>query len=125
MSLCFSLLNNSSTFAPLNNIFPMKNTFLAIISLISVTLHGQYYYNDIIATQEIAGKMKTYLAANVQSVTATGLDPQGRKTTDFNEWQDIQANGPVLKVTRRHGQDLNRVYYTFDNKTMLINTRDS
>jgi hypothetical protein len=103
----------------------MKNILLSFILLVSVSLNAQYYYNDIIGTQEINSKMKVYLAAKVQSVTATGYDQQGVKSTDFNEWQDVQANGSVLKVTTRNGQNVTRTYYQFDNKTRLINTRDS
>ncbi|MDP4262308.1 MAG: hypothetical protein Q8941_07230 [Bacteroidota bacterium] len=103
----------------------MKNTLVIISLFISVSLHAQYYYNDLPGTQEINNKMKAYLSARVQSVTATGYDPQGVKTTDFNEWQEVQANGPVLKITTRNGQTVTRVYYQFDNKTRLISTRDS
>jgi hypothetical protein len=69
--------------------------------------------------------MKTYLAAKVQSVTATGYDPTGSKSPDFNEWQEVQANGPVLKITTRNGQAVTRTYYQFDNKMRVINARDS
>lgn len=103
----------------------MKNTFLVIASLLSTSLYSQYYYNDIIGTQEINSRIKTYIAAKVQSVTATGFDAQGRKTTDFNEWQDIQSNGTILKITTRNGQTVNRVYYQFDDKSRLISSRDS
>jgi hypothetical protein len=103
----------------------MKNILLSITLLISVSTQAQYYYNDIIGTQEITAKMKAFIAAKVQSVIANGYDPRGAKTTDFNEWQDVQANGTILKVTSRDGQNANRVYYQFDTKTRLANTRDS
>jgi hypothetical protein len=103
----------------------MKNIFLVIILLVSATLNAQYYYNDIIGTQETTSKMKTFLAAKVQSVTAAGYDPQGTKSTDFNEWQDVQANGSILKITTRNGQTVTRLYYRFDNTTRLVNSRDS
>ena len=103
----------------------MKNIVFLAASLISVSLNAQYYYNDIIGTQEINNKMKTYLSAKVQSVTATGYDPMGTKSPDFNEWQDVQANGSVLKITTRTGQDVARTYYQFDNNIRLISARDS
>jgi hypothetical protein len=103
----------------------MKNIFLLIVSMVSLTLKAQYYYDDIIGTQEINNKMKSYLAAKVQSVTAAGYDPQGNKTTDFNEWQDVQTNNSVLKITTRNGQSVTRTYYQFDDKTRVINARDS
>jgi hypothetical protein len=103
----------------------MKNMPLVVLLLLSATLHAQYYYNDIIATKETNGRMKAYIAAHVQSVTAAGYDPRGAKTADFNEWQDVQANGSTLKITTRNGQSISRTYYRFDNKTRLISARDS
>ena len=103
----------------------MKNILLLIASLVSLTLKAQYYYNDIIGTQEINKRMKTYVTAKVHSVTAAGYDPMGNKSPDFNEWQDVQANGSVLKITTRNGQAVTRTYYQFDDKTRLINARDS
>jgi len=103
----------------------MKNILLVALSLVSVSLNAQYYYDDIVGTRDINNKMKTYLAAKVKSVTATGYDPQGSKTNEFNEWQDVQANGTVLKLTTRNGQSVARTYYQFDNRTRLISARDS
>jgi hypothetical protein len=103
----------------------MKNLFLAIFSLVTAELHAQYYYNDIIGTKEINTKMKAYLATKVKSVTAAGYDHRGVKTTDFNEWQDVQENGSVLKITTRNGQNVTRLYFQFDEKTRLVNARDS
>lgn len=120
----FFVTNNSSTFDP-NNLFLMKNTLFIVPLLLSLSLSAQYYYDDLPGTQDINNKMKAYLAAGVQSVTATGYDPRGVKTTDFNEWQEVQSNGSVLKVTTRNGQNVSRVYYQFDDKTRLVTTRDS
>ncbi|HEY6505074.1 MAG TPA: hypothetical protein VIZ28_13945 [Chitinophagaceae bacterium] len=103
----------------------MKNIVYAFTLLISAALHGQYYYNDIIGTREINDKMKAFVAAKVQSVTATGYDPHGVKTTDFSERQDVQANGSILKTTTRNGQSITRLYYQFDSKTRLIKSTDS
>lgn len=103
----------------------MKNILFALCLVISVPLPAQYYYNDITGTQEISNRMKAFVAARVQSVTATGYDQKGEKTTDFSEWQEVRDNGTVLKVTSRNGQQASRVYYTFDKNVRLINTRDS
>jgi hypothetical protein len=103
----------------------MKNLLLFAALSVSVALNAQYYYDDIIGTQEINNKMKTFVTANVRSVTATGYDAQGRKSPDFNEWQDVQANHSILKVTTRNGPSVTRTYYQFDDKTRVINARDS
>lgn len=103
----------------------MKNRLLIAAVLTSFSLNAQYYYNDIVGTQDINTKMRNFVAAKVQSVTAAGYDDQGRKSTDFNEWQDVQSNQSVLKVTTRNGQSVARSYYQFDDKTRLVNARDS
>jgi hypothetical protein len=103
----------------------MKNILLLLTLLVSVTVNAQFYYKDILGTQEINNKMKAYLSAKVQSVIAAGYDPEGRKSPDYNEWQDVQANGTILKITSRNGQSVTRTYHRFDNNTRLIQTRDS
>ena len=103
----------------------MKNIIAAIFSFTCFSINAQYYYNDIIGTREINNRMRDYLSAKVQSVTATGYDPMGRKSTDFNEWQEVQANGSVLKVTTRNGQSVARTYYQFDSKARVMSARDS
>lgn len=103
----------------------MKNLLLIIFSMISLNLHAQYYYNDIVGTNETNNRMKIYQAQRVQSATGTGYDQFGNKSADFNEWQDVQGNGSILKVTTRNGQNVTRLYYEFDNNTRVISLRDS
>lgn len=103
----------------------MKNILFPIALLFTTTLHAQFYYNDLIVPGELSEKMKSFLAAKVLSVTATGFDPQGNKANDFNEWQEVRENGRVLKVTTRNGQAASRIYYGFDEQTRLTSTRDS
>lgn len=52
----------------------MKNALLLFSLFLSITLHAQYYYNDIIGTRETNRQMQTYLANKVRSVAATGYD---------------------------------------------------
>jgi YD repeat-containing protein len=103
----------------------MKNTLLIAALSLSISVDAQYYYNDLPGTQEINDKMKAFLAAKVQSCNATGYDPKGVESTDFNEWQEIQNNGSLLKVISRNGEIFSTIYYQFDNKARLISTRDS
>jgi hypothetical protein len=103
----------------------MKNTILAIVLFISTNLTAQHYYNDIVASQELSSRMKTFNEAKVKTVTATGYDEGGNKNNDFNEWQEVQDNGSILKVTKRDRQLVNRVYYRFDDRFRVINARDS
>jgi hypothetical protein len=103
----------------------MKNTILVIVLFICTNLSAQHYYNDIVGPQELGSRMKTYADSKVKTVTATGYDEAGSKNADFNEWQEVQENGSILKITTRDRQLVNRVYYGFDEKFRLISARDS
>lgn len=103
----------------------MKNIILILTILACTSLQAQYYYNDIIGVGETNRQMKTYIANKVRSVTATGIDPQGMKSTEFNEWQEVPENGALLKITTRNGQSVTRVYYRFDEATRLFSATDS
>ncbi len=103
----------------------MKNIFLIVVVLTSVTLQAQYYYNDIVGTLETNRLMKTYVANKVQSVSAAGVDANGRRTTDFSELQEVKENGTALKITT-HNNFNNTIYYNrFDSQGMLISITDS
>jgi hypothetical protein len=103
----------------------MKNFLFVIATICCLNLQAQYYYNDIIGVQETGRQMKTFLANKVRSVTATGIDPQGMKSADFNEWQEVLENGTALKITTRNGQSVTRVYYRFDSDSRLVSSSDS
>lgn len=104
----------------------MKKTLILLISLLSLTIaHAQYYYQDIIGVAEINTRMNRLKAAGVKSITATGYDATGKKTSDFNEWQEVQEGGRLLKVTTRNGQSVSRQYYRFNEGGRLQELRDS
>jgi YD repeat-containing protein len=69
--------------------------------------------------------MKAFVDSKVRSVTATGIEPQGVKSSDFNEWQELSDDNLMLKITTRNGQSVNKVYYRFDKQSRLISTTDS
>jgi len=51
----------------------MKEYTFAITLLIPAMLPAQYYYNDILGTQEDHCQNEAFIAARVQSVTANRL----------------------------------------------------
>lgn len=104
----------------------MKNSVLILLALFAFDLaNAQYYYNDIQGAKDITAKMKSYAANKVQTVTSTGYDPRGSKSTDFNEWQEINAATHTLKVSTRNGQEVTRQYYIFDAQDRLSSIIDS
>jgi hypothetical protein len=103
----------------------MKNKISFFFLLVPTLLQAQYYYNDIIGTQEMGNRIKAFKEARVQSVVTNGYDSRGSKTTDFNEWRDLQYDKNTLKVTTRNGQSVGRTYYQFDAAVKLVSVRDS
>jgi YD repeat-containing protein len=103
----------------------MKNILFIIAMLISMTPEAQYYYNDIIGTQETNRQMKTFLANKVQKVTATGFDPNGIRTNDFSELQEVKEKGAALKISTRNNSGNTVFYDRFDNQGRLISITDS
>jgi hypothetical protein len=103
----------------------MKNILLPVVLFISFTLKAQYYYSDIIGTQEINQQMKAYVANKVNTVTATGIDANGTRTTDFSELQEVKENGVALKVTTRNNSNVTIFYNKFDGQGRLASISDS
>ena len=79
----------------------MKNALVLIALSLTTSSFGQFYYNDIADAKIISDRMKIYLAQKVKTITATGYDARNVKTTDFNEWQEIDPLKKILKVTSR------------------------
>jgi YD repeat-containing protein len=103
----------------------MKILLLPAAVFCSLVLRAQYYYNDIIGTQETNRQMQTYLANKVKTVTATGYTPQGSKATDFAEVQEIMDNGKTLKISRNTELTHSSFYNRFDAQTRLISIIDT
>jgi hypothetical protein len=103
----------------------MKNILIALTLVFPATAFCQYYYNDILDARVNGERMKNYIQQKVKKITATGYDANGAKTTDFNEWQEINAEKRILKITTRNGQQVSRQYYQFDSQFKLVSIIDS
>jgi hypothetical protein len=103
----------------------MKILTLFLFLCLTQLAQSQYYYNDIAGARSLGERMKDYAANKVKTVTATGYDKQGVKTTDFNEWQEVDPSQNLFRIATRNGQQVNRQTYQFDNKYRLLSIRDS
>lgn len=103
----------------------MRLLFLATILLTAFSSPAQFYFKDIIGTNDINRTMKNMLEAKVRSVNAVGYDERGARTNDFNEQQEILYPKHILKLTRRSQQSSSSVYYEFDANTNLISVTDT
>ena len=103
----------------------MKNTLFLLISFSSLTLQAQYFYNDIIGTLQTNKQMQIYNTNKVLKVSASGVDPAGRRTTDFSELQEIKENGKALKISTFNNLSKTIYYNRFDDQGRLISIIDS
>lgn len=103
----------------------MKILLLPVTLLTSFVLQAQYYYNDIIGTQETNNLMKSYIVNKVKTVRATGYDSRGVKATDFSELQEVKENGRALKNSSITSFNKTVIYSMFDEKGRVINITDS
>ncbi len=103
----------------------MKNVLLTIALLSNITSFCQYYYNDVMDARIISERMENYIKQKVKTITATGYDARGSKTTDFNEWQEIDSEKKILKISTRNDKLVTRQYYQFDDKNRLTGITDS
>lgn len=103
----------------------IKKSLLPVFILLNTCIYSQYYYNDIIGTGATAEKMKAYTQNKVKSITAAGYDQRGSKTTDFNEWQDVNTTDNTLKISSRNGQQITRQTYQFNKLGQLTSITES
>jgi YD repeat-containing protein len=103
----------------------MKILLLPVAFFCSFAIQAQYYYNDIIGTQETNRQMQTYLANKVKRVTAAGYTPQGSKATDFAEVQEITENGKTLKISRNSELTHSSFYQRYDEQYRVISIIDT
>jgi YD repeat-containing protein len=103
----------------------MKILFFSLLVFTAASLRAQYYYNDLIGTQETNRQMQTYLAHKVKTVTASGYDQRNVKANDFLEFHEVKENGRALKITS-HTNASHAVYYNrFDERGRLVSSIDS
>jgi YD repeat-containing protein len=104
----------------------MKNLLVFCAAIVCThSASGQFFYNDIIGTRDIARLVQTYRDHNVKRVTATGYDGNGVAATDFAEVQEMRENGRILRVATRNSSGYTAVTYAFDNEGRLISRTDS
>jgi YD repeat-containing protein len=104
----------------------MKNILSALGFLfVSTCMHAQYYYNDIIGTQETNRQMKAYLSNKIRTMSATGSDRNGTRATDFSEFHEVRENGKALKATSIINLNRSIIYSRFDEQGRVTSMADS
>ena len=103
----------------------MKSFLLTTIVFLSLSAHSQYYYNDIIGTQETNRQMKAYRDNKVVTMSAAGSDPRGVKASDFSEYHEVRENGKALKSSSIINLNKTVIYSRFDDQGRVISMTDS
>lgn len=103
----------------------MKFLYLALATLSFAPLNAQYYFNDILGTQETNRLMRSFNENKVRMVNATGFDENGVKATNFSEVQEVKENGKALRYSSRNGASFTSYYSRFDDSGRLLSITDS
>src|SRR5215831_15673952 len=102
-------------------------SLLAVVLLIasSITSSAQFYYKDIIGTQDLNQMFQSYRNNKVSSVKLTGYDDKNLLTTDFAETHYIYPSSNILKISSRSNGLVTNQYYHFDNNGSIQNISDT
>ena len=103
----------------------MKNILLVSALMATGSLNAQYFYNDIIGTNETNRQMQTYVANKVSTVAATGYDQRGVKASDYSEFHEVKENGRALKASSIINLYKAIIYSRFDDKGRVTSMTDS
>jgi YD repeat-containing protein len=100
----------------------IKNILLPAALLLASIVHGQYYYNDIVGTAEVATRQKAYIANKVRIVTGAGFDDlRNIKTDEFSEWHEVKDNGRTLQIATRN--QVEKKVMTYEGDAPKVTTR--
>ena len=103
----------------------MKYFILSLLMLVTAAAGAQFYYNDLENAKTVSARAKAFFDQKVKTVTATGYDPQGAKTSDFTEIQDVNPTERSFRVSTRNGMQVTRVTYSFDAASKLVSISDN
>ena len=104
----------------------MKKGFVfTLISFLGFAVNAQYYYQDIIGTNDLNHMVRTYLDNKVTKVEAAGTNPQGMKDADFSETHTVDAGQRVMKIATRNKTNIDNEYYRFNEKGLVTGITDT
>jgi antitoxin component YwqK of YwqJK toxin-antitoxin module len=96
--------------------------FFTASSLIS---SAQFYYKDIIGTQDLNQMFQSYRNNKVSTVKLTGYDDRNELTPDFSETHYVFPSSNVLKISSRNNGLVTNQYYHFDNNGSIQTISDT
>lgn len=112
------------------NFTAMKNFYCiaGILTLIVIPsiVRSQYYYKDIISTNQINKTFRTYAANKVTNVTLNSFNGNTPITEGFTCWQKVSYHPEqVITYTKTTDNTENWLTATYNEQGLLIKTVDS
>jgi hypothetical protein len=104
----------------------MKALIFFALFLLSLSSFGQYYYKDIIGTEETRQMLQSYLKNKVASVSLTSYDENNTRNEDFFVQQEFDPASLTLRTITRSGVSDESILLTLLNpQGQVIKTIDS
>src|SRR5688572_14959768 len=111
----------------------MKSLLFSCLLLSCLSGSAQYYYSDVIGTNETAATMKLYQQHKVNRVILNSYDEDGTKSDAFYVEQTFSPGTNTLRTITRSGVTLESVLTTYlnangqvaktvDSSTALVST---
>ncbi|HYH14470.1 MAG TPA: hypothetical protein VD794_04595 [Flavisolibacter sp.] len=104
----------------------MKQFLLSCLLFSGISVSAQYYYKDVIGTNETAAIIKLYQQHKVNRVVLNSFDGDGTKSDAFYVEQSFSPAANTLKTITRSGITLESVLTTYLNSNgQVAKTVDS
>lgn len=123
MVFCIDSKNNMN-FTAMKNIY--RGISLLLIIAMPVMLYSQYYYKDIISTNQINKTFSTYSAGKITNVTLHSFNGSTPVTEGFTCWQKVSYRpNRVVTYTKTTDNGETWLIAMYDEQGLLIKTVDS
>jgi hypothetical protein len=112
----------------LQHIYRAMKQLTGLIVWLAMTSMGyaQYYYKDIVITQQTIEKWKSYKAKKVRSVKLISYEADGRPTEGFEGSQDVSDDfGRIVTYTHTNMSDPTQLIAFYDASGLLKKTVDT
>lgn len=104
-----------------------KTVILLSLSLISFnSLKAQFYYRDIVSTQQTNEELRNYKKAGIKSIKIKGTEPTGEEMEDFFCEKKISKDYKKTTLYTRTGNTgMSLMESHFNDKGLIVKTYDS
>ena len=103
----------------------MKKFILYVILLFATfaTVHAQYYYNDLLATQQSNAQQKLLLNNKVRTVTAISKEADNSTVEGFLVQQKINKDASEIVTETKNGESVVSTLFSYYNNGIINKTK--